>query len=92
MTPLGRSVVGGLTTSTLITVILIPTLYWVVETKIRKREHAGAHSGITPISSFADDDDAHTGRTGTNGNGSSGNAPDYVHTPTTTPTGDRHDD
>ena len=92
MTPLGRSVVGGLTTSTLITVILIPTLYWVVETKIRKRESAGAHAGITPISSFTDDDDAHTGRTGTNGNGSSGNAPDYVHTPTTTPTGDRHDD
>ncbi len=36
MTPLGRSVVGGLTTSTLVTLILIPTLYWVVETKIRR--------------------------------------------------------
>ena len=36
MQPLGLSVVGGLTTSALITVILIPVLYWVVETRIRK--------------------------------------------------------
>lgn len=33
--PLGRAVVGGLTTSTLITLVLIPTLYWVTETRIR---------------------------------------------------------
>ena len=36
MQPMGLSVVGGLTTSSLITVLLIPTLYWVVETRIRK--------------------------------------------------------
>jgi HAE1 family hydrophobic/amphiphilic exporter-1 len=29
--PLGRAVVGGLATSTLITLILIPTIYWVIE-------------------------------------------------------------
>ena len=44
MTPLGRSVVGGLTTSTLVTLILIPTLYWVVETKIRRPKPEPAHA------------------------------------------------
>ena len=33
--PVGRAVVGGLTTSTLITLILIPTILWLVETKIK---------------------------------------------------------
>lgn len=33
--PIGRAVVGGLVTSTLITLILIPTILWLVETKIR---------------------------------------------------------
>jgi HAE1 family hydrophobic/amphiphilic exporter-1 len=35
--PLGRAVVGGLLTSSLVTLILIPTLYWIVETRIRRR-------------------------------------------------------
>jgi len=35
--PLGRAVVGGLLTSSLVTLILIPTLYWLVETRIRGR-------------------------------------------------------
>ncbi len=35
--PLGRAVVGGLTTSTLITLVLIPTLYWVVHSAIARR-------------------------------------------------------
>ncbi|MBU8914182.1 MAG: efflux RND transporter permease subunit [Spirochaetales bacterium] len=33
--PVGLAVVGGLTTSTLITLILIPTILWLVETKIK---------------------------------------------------------
>ncbi len=33
--PMARAVVGGLTTSTLITLILIPTIYWLVENKIK---------------------------------------------------------
>ena len=33
--PVGLAVVGGLTTSTLITLILIPTILWFVETKIK---------------------------------------------------------
>lgn len=45
MTPLGRSVVGGLTTSTLITLILIPTLYWVIETRVRPAFAASAEAG-----------------------------------------------
>jgi HAE1 family hydrophobic/amphiphilic exporter-1 len=36
--PLGRAVVGGLLTSSLVTLILIPTLYWLVESRIRKRK------------------------------------------------------
>ncbi len=36
--PMARAVVGGLTTSTLITLILIPTIYWIVEAKIKRRE------------------------------------------------------
>jgi HAE1 family hydrophobic/amphiphilic exporter-1 len=35
--PLGRAVVGGLLTSSFVTLILVPTLYWVVETKLRRR-------------------------------------------------------
>lgn len=42
--PMGRAVVGGLTTSTLITLILIPTLYWMVESKLEARRHAKAHA------------------------------------------------
>jgi HAE1 family hydrophobic/amphiphilic exporter-1 len=38
--PMGRAVVGGLTTSTAITLILIPTLYWMVESKLEARKHA----------------------------------------------------
>ena len=33
--PIGRAVIGGLTTSTLITLILIPTVFWVIETKTK---------------------------------------------------------
>ena len=38
--PMGRAVIGGLTTSTLITLILIPTLYWLFEARLRRRKHA----------------------------------------------------
>ena len=36
--PLGRAVVGGLLTSSFVPLILIPTLYWLVESRIRKRK------------------------------------------------------
>jgi HAE1 family hydrophobic/amphiphilic exporter-1 len=36
--PLGRAVVGGLLTSSFVTLILIPTVYWLVESRIRKRK------------------------------------------------------
>ncbi len=35
--PMARSVVGGLTTSTLITLILIPTIYWLVESHLKRK-------------------------------------------------------
>jgi HAE1 family hydrophobic/amphiphilic exporter-1 len=35
--PLGRAVVGGLMTSSFVTLILIPTIYWLVESRLRKR-------------------------------------------------------
>lgn len=35
--PMGIAIVGGLMTSTLITLVLIPTLYWVVEGRIKPR-------------------------------------------------------
>ncbi|MBN2049368.1 MAG: efflux RND transporter permease subunit [Spirochaetales bacterium] len=38
--PMGRAVVGGLTTSTLVTLILIPVLYWMVESRREKRKPA----------------------------------------------------
>jgi HAE1 family hydrophobic/amphiphilic exporter-1 len=37
--PMGRAVVGGLTTSTLVTLVLIPVLYWLVESRLRRRKH-----------------------------------------------------
>jgi HAE1 family hydrophobic/amphiphilic exporter-1 len=37
--PMGRAVVGGLATSTLITLILIPTVYWYFESRIRRRKN-----------------------------------------------------
>jgi HAE1 family hydrophobic/amphiphilic exporter-1 len=45
--PLGRAVVGGLATSTLITLVLIPTIFWVVETKIRPRFSRMSVSGTS---------------------------------------------
>jgi HAE1 family hydrophobic/amphiphilic exporter-1 len=36
--PIGRAVVGGLTTSTLVTLLLIPTLYWLVESRRERRD------------------------------------------------------
>jgi len=35
--PMARAVVGGLATSTLITLILIPTVYWILESKVKGR-------------------------------------------------------
>jgi HAE1 family hydrophobic/amphiphilic exporter-1 len=35
--PIGIAVVGGLSTSTLITLILIPTIYFLIESKIKKK-------------------------------------------------------
>ncbi|MFP4377798.1 MAG: efflux RND transporter permease subunit, partial [Spirochaetales bacterium] len=67
MTPLGRSVVGGLTTSTLITLILIPTLYWVIETRIRTRPSTAP----SPFSSGREDDTSPAG-SGYSAAGSSG--------------------
>ena len=37
LTPMGRAVVGGLLTSTLVTLVLIPTLYWLVEGRLKPR-------------------------------------------------------
>ncbi len=42
--PIGRAVVGGLTTSTLITLVLIPTLYYLIERRLEHRR-ATADSG-----------------------------------------------
>lgn len=41
--PLGRAVVGGLATSTLITLILIPTVYYFFESKAKKRRKKRMH-------------------------------------------------
>lgn len=35
--PMGRAVVGGLTTSTIVTLVLIPVIYWIVESRLEKR-------------------------------------------------------
>ncbi|MEW5813771.1 MAG: efflux RND transporter permease subunit, partial [Spirochaetota bacterium] len=35
--PMARAVLGGLSTSTLITLILIPTIYWLVESRLRRK-------------------------------------------------------
>ncbi len=37
--PMGRAVVGGLTTSTLVTLVLIPVLYHLIESKLRRRNN-----------------------------------------------------
>ncbi|MFP4509841.1 MAG: efflux RND transporter permease subunit [Spirochaetaceae bacterium] len=91
MTPLGRSVVGGLTTSTLITVILIPTLYWVVETKIRKRDATSSYGGIHPVS-FGPGDDGYIKRNGATGEHGEGDGSDLVHAPAETHHEDRHEE
>ncbi len=46
--PMAKAVVGGLTTSTLITLILIPTVYWLIESyRLRRKEKMHEeHSGI----------------------------------------------
>ncbi|MFW6368531.1 MAG: efflux RND transporter permease subunit, partial [Spirochaetota bacterium] len=54
MQPMGLSVVGGLTTSALITVFLIPTLYWIVETRIRKSVQVDGSPWPNPDSSQPD--------------------------------------
>ncbi|MBN1798557.1 MAG: efflux RND transporter permease subunit [Spirochaetales bacterium] len=36
--PMGRAVLGGLLSSGLITLILIPTVYWLVESKLKKKK------------------------------------------------------
>jgi len=38
--PIGRAVVGGLLTSTLVTLVLIPTLYWLVESARARRRRS----------------------------------------------------
>jgi outer membrane protein TolC/preprotein translocase subunit SecF len=41
--PMGRAVVGGLITSTAVTLVLIPALYWVIESRLqRARASSGA--------------------------------------------------
>ena len=37
--PMGRAVIGGLATSTLVTLVLIPVLYWIVESRLRRKTH-----------------------------------------------------
>jgi len=36
--PIGRAVIGGLLTSTLVTLVLIPTIYWIIESKLRAKK------------------------------------------------------
>ncbi len=38
--PMGRAVVGGLITSTAVTLVLIPALYWVIESRLRRARSA----------------------------------------------------
>jgi len=42
--PMGRAIVGGLTTSTLVTLVLIPTLYWIIESRLVKRRKSYENS------------------------------------------------
>ena len=49
--PLGRAVVGGLATSTMITLILIPTIYWVIERRREARRRVDDGSGIGYVGS-----------------------------------------
>lgn len=37
--PMGRAVIGGLTTSTVVTLVLIPVLYWLIESRLRRKKH-----------------------------------------------------
>ena len=38
--PMGRAVVGGLSTSTLVTLVLIPVIYWLIESKLKRSKTA----------------------------------------------------
>ena len=46
--PMGRAVVGGLTTSTMVTLVLIPVLYWIVESRLRRKKHDHATIDASP--------------------------------------------
>jgi len=37
--PMARAIIGGLTTSTMITLVLIPTIYWIIEDRFRQGKH-----------------------------------------------------
>ena len=46
--PMARAIVGGLTSSTLITLILVPTLYWIIESRLEKRRISADEKNPTP--------------------------------------------
>jgi cobalt-zinc-cadmium resistance protein CzcA len=41
--PLATVVIGGIVTSTLLTLIVLPTVYDMMETWVARREHAAGH-------------------------------------------------
>ena len=44
--PMGRAIVGGLTTSTMVTLVLIPVLYWIVESRLRRKKNENQHAQV----------------------------------------------
>jgi hydrophobic/amphiphilic exporter-1 (mainly G- bacteria), HAE1 family len=42
--PLGQAIAGGLISSTVVTLFVVPTLYWIVESRLERR-HAGPQGG-----------------------------------------------
>jgi HAE1 family hydrophobic/amphiphilic exporter-1 len=44
--PLGITMIGGLLVSTFITMLFVPTLYAVFESKLRRKTHENANAGV----------------------------------------------
>jgi hydrophobic/amphiphilic exporter-1 (mainly G- bacteria), HAE1 family len=59
--PLGRAVIGGVITSTVLTLVVIPTIYEILDewrdkvfSRFRKTQPAHGHAGPTPIAEPGD--------------------------------------